>query len=93
MHIKQAMFTCIRESLSKLGSLNNPTFNEEQNSKLLLTTEGKLIFNERLPETFPYINEPTNHNLQIETPDKYFIEGTVNVKEAYPERGDRPSVR
>ena len=63
------------------SSLNNPTFTEEQNSKLLLTTVGKLIFNEILPETFPYINEPTNHNLQIETPDKYFIEGTVNVKE------------
>ncbi|HEX5564955.1 MAG TPA: DNA-directed RNA polymerase subunit beta', partial [Sporosarcina sp.] len=63
------------------GSLNNPTFTEEQNRKLLLTTIGKLIFNEILPETFPYINEPTNHNLQIETPDKYFIDGTVNVKE------------
>ncbi|MFC5601946.1 DNA-directed RNA polymerase subunit beta' [Sporosarcina koreensis] len=63
------------------GSLNNPTFTEEQNRKLLLTTIGKLIFNEILPETFPYINEPTNHNLQIETPDKYFIDGTVDVKE------------
>ena len=63
------------------GTLNNPTFTEEQNRKLLLTTVGKLIFNEILPETFPYINEPTNHNLQIETPDKYFIEGTVDVRE------------
>ncbi|WP_304649562.1 DNA-directed RNA polymerase subunit beta' [Sporosarcina sp. ACRSL] len=63
------------------GSLNNPTFTEEQNRKLLLTTVGKLIFNEILPESFPYINEPTNHNLQVETPDKYFIDGTVNVKE------------
>ena len=63
------------------SSLNNPTFTQDQNSKLLLTTVGKLIFNEILPETFPYINEPTNHNLQIETPDKYFIDGTVNVKE------------
>ncbi|MDW0113393.1 MULTISPECIES: DNA-directed RNA polymerase subunit beta' [Sporosarcina] len=63
------------------GSLNNPTFTEAQNNKFLLTTVGKLIFNEILPETFPYINEPTNHNLQIETPDRYFIDGTVNVKE------------
>ncbi|MFD1207083.1 MULTISPECIES: DNA-directed RNA polymerase subunit beta' [Sporosarcina] len=63
------------------GSLNNPTFTEEQNRKLLLTTVGKLIFNEILPETFPYINEPTDHNLQMETPDKYFVEGTVNIKE------------
>ena len=63
------------------GSLNNPTFTEEQNSKLLLTTVGKIIFNEILPESFPYINEPTDFNLQIETPDKYFVAGTVNVKE------------
>src|SRR5699024_11825456 len=27
------------------GSLNNPTFTEEQNKKLLLTTVGKIIFN------------------------------------------------
>src|SRR5699024_11060671 len=40
------------------GSLNNQTFTNEQNNKLLLTTVGKLIFNEMLPESFPYINEP-----------------------------------
>ena len=63
------------------GSFNNPTFTEEQNSKLLLTTVGKIIFNEILPESFPFINEPTDFNLQIETPEKYFVSGTVNVKE------------
>ncbi|MER2088215.1 MAG: DNA-directed RNA polymerase subunit beta' [Sporosarcina sp.] len=62
-------------------SLNNPTFTEEQNGKLLLTTVGKVIFNEILPKSFPYINEPTDFNLQIETPDKYFVDGTVNIKE------------
>ena len=54
-------------------SLNNQTFTEEQNKMFLLTTVGKVIFNEILPETFPYINEPTDFNLQIETPDKYFV--------------------
>ena len=39
------------------GSLQNETFTEEQNKKLLLTTVGKLIFNEILPKSFPYINE------------------------------------
>ncbi|EGQ24696.1 DNA-directed RNA polymerase subunit beta' [Mammaliicoccus sciuri] len=63
------------------GSINNPTFTEEQNKQLLLTTVGKIIFNEILPESFPYINEPTDNNLQVETPDKYFVDGTVNVKE------------
>jgi DNA-directed RNA polymerase subunit beta' len=63
------------------GSLNNETFTEEQNKKLLITTVGKLIFNEILPNSFPYINEPTKENLEERTPDKYFVDTTTNVKE------------
>src|SRR5699024_9607979 len=44
------------------GSLNKKTFTEEQNHQLLLTTVGKIIFNEIIPEDFPYINEPTRSN-------------------------------
>jgi DNA-directed RNA polymerase subunit beta' len=62
------------------GSLNNQTFSEEQNKMLLLTTVGKVIFNEILPETFPYINEPTDFNLQVETPSKYFVPTTTNIR-------------
>lgn len=47
---------------------------------LLLTTVGKLIFNEILPESFPYINEPTNSNLEKETPAKYFAEKVRTLK-------------
>src|SRR3954466_791672 len=43
----------------RANSLNNETFTDEQNKKLLITTVGKLIFNEILPKSFPYINEPT----------------------------------
>src|SRR5690606_32565276 len=68
------------------GSLNNPTFTEEQNKKLLLTTIGKLIFNEILPKSFPYINEPTRENLEEVTPEKYFISPTENVKEVLEKR-------
>lgn len=67
------------------GSFKNPTFTDEQNSKLLLTTVGKIIFNEILPESFPYINEPTNFNLQIETPDKYFVPGTEDIVKYFKE--------
>src|SRR5699024_11900075 len=31
-------------------------------------------------ETFPYINEPTNSNLEIETPEKYFLEKGTDVR-------------
>jgi DNA-directed RNA polymerase subunit beta' len=63
------------------SSLNKQSFTEEQNKMLLITTVGKLIFNEILPESFPYMNEPTKHNIEENTPEKYFVETTVNVKE------------
>ena len=69
----------------RASSLKNPTFTDEQNKKLLATTIGKLIFNEILPRSFPYINEPTKGNLEVETPEKYFIDPGVNVVEAIRE--------
>ncbi|MEH7235962.1 DNA-directed RNA polymerase subunit beta' [Bacillus sp. JJ1562] len=63
------------------GSLKNPTFTEEQNNMLLMTTVGKLIFNEILPKSFPYINEPTSTNLEVQTPEKYFVPKGANVRE------------
>jgi DNA-directed RNA polymerase subunit beta' len=63
------------------STLNNQTFTEEQKQMLLMTTVGKLIFNEILPETFPYINEPTKENLEVKTPERFFIEKGQNVKE------------
>jgi DNA-directed RNA polymerase subunit beta' len=62
------------------GSLNNVTFTEKQNNMLLITTVGKLIFNEILPKSFPFINEPTQYNLEKETPVKYFLEKGSDVK-------------
>ena len=61
------------------GSLGNPTFSEEQNNMLLMTTVGKLIFNEILPKTFPYINEPTQENLEVKTSERFFVEKGANV--------------
>ncbi|RFU61390.1 DNA-directed RNA polymerase subunit beta' [Peribacillus glennii] len=63
------------------SSLNNETFTEEQNQQLLMTTVGKLIFNEILPKSFPYINEPTKTNLEEKTPENYFVPKGANVKE------------
>lgn len=68
------------------GSLNNQTFTKEQNEQLLLTTVGKLIFNEILPESFPYINEPTQSNLEKATPEMYFIPRGTDVKEEIQKR-------
>lgn len=66
----------------RASSLNNQTFTEEQNSQLLLTTVGKLVFNEILPESFPYINEPTKSNLEEKTPERFFVEQGTDVRAA-----------
>ncbi|WP_270182782.1 DNA-directed RNA polymerase subunit beta' [Alkalihalobacillus sp. CinArs1] len=68
------------------SSLNKSAFTEEQNKQLLVTTVGKLIFNEILPESFPYINEPTTTNLEVATPERYFLPHGVNVKEEIAKR-------
>src|SRR5699024_3989594 len=44
-------------------------------------TVGKLILNEIIPKSFPYLNEPTRHNLEIETPEVYFIDHGEDAKE------------
>ncbi|HDB2468493.1 TPA: DNA-directed RNA polymerase subunit beta' [Staphylococcus aureus] len=59
------------------SSFNNPTFTEEQNKKILATSVGKIIFNEIIPDSFPYINEPTQENLERKTPNRYFIDPTT----------------
>lgn len=57
-------------------SFNNPTFTEAQNNKILATSVGKVIFNEIIPDSFVFINEPSQTNLEGKTPDKYFIDST-----------------
>lgn len=58
------------------NSFSNPTFTDEQNSKILATSVGKIIFNEIIPDSFAYINEPSQANLERTTPDKYFVDPT-----------------
>ncbi|WP_062050697.1 DNA-directed RNA polymerase subunit beta' [Bacillus sp. JCM 19034] len=61
-------------------SLGKTTFRDDQYDKLLVTTVGKLIFNEILPDSFPFVNEATMTNLEIATPDKYIVPSTTDVK-------------
>ena len=56
-------------------------FTDEQKDKYLVTTVGKLKFNEIFPDTFQYINEGTDENIEGITPNKYFIEKGKNIKE------------
>ena len=54
---------------------------DEQKDKYLVTTAGKIIFNEILPDTYPYINEGSKENIEYMTPDKFFIERGKNLYE------------
>ena len=56
------------------NTLGDKPFTEEQKERMLITTVGKIIFNEIMPQEFPYLNEPTDFNLTQHTPDKYFVE-------------------
>ncbi|MHA6534141.1 DNA-directed RNA polymerase subunit beta' [Paenibacillus sp. BAC0078] len=54
-------------------ALGKTSFTEAQQGAMLITTIGKIIFNEIYPSSFPYINEATKANLLQGTPEKYFI--------------------
>ena len=63
------------------SALPHKPFTEWQKERMLVTTVGKLLFNEIMPDEFPYLNEPSMENLEVATPDKYFLEPGSNIKE------------
>ena len=69
----------------RVDSFKHKLFSEDHKNDYLVTTVGKLIFNEILPDTFPYINEPTKDNIEKITPSKYFLKPGTNIKEAIHE--------
>ncbi|MDD3452766.1 MAG: DNA-directed RNA polymerase subunit beta' [Bacilli bacterium] len=56
-------------------------FTDDQMDKYLVTTVGKIKFNEIFPDTFQYINEGTKENIEGITPGKYFLKKGSNIKE------------
>ena len=61
-------------------SLGKTCFTSKQNGMYLITTVGKLIFNNSFPADFPYINSTEGDNLK-KTPDSCFVELGTNIKE------------
>ena len=68
------------------SSLPHKPFTDWQKERMMVTTVGKLLFNEIMPNEFPYLNEPTMENLEVATPDKYFLEPGANIKEEIAKR-------
>ncbi|MGR3742258.1 DNA-directed RNA polymerase subunit beta' [Companilactobacillus sp. DQM5] len=64
-----------------VNSLSNKPFTKEQRNKIMVTSVGKVIFNEVLPEDFNFLNEPTQSNIENGVPDKYFLDEGQDIKE------------
>ena len=62
-------------------SFKHKVFLDSYKNKYLITTPGKLIFNEILPDSFPYLNEPSSENIEGVTPSRYFVDYGKDIKE------------
>lgn len=64
-----------------VSSFKHKLFTDDKKDKYLVTTVGKIKFNEILPDSFPFVNEPTDENIQQITPSKYFIDRGKDIPE------------
>ena len=62
-------------------SFKHKIFPDKYMDKYLVTTPGKIIFNEIFPDTFQYINDGSETNATKATPSKYFIDKGKNIPE------------
>ncbi|MGL4662217.1 MAG: DNA-directed RNA polymerase subunit beta' [Culicoidibacterales bacterium] len=71
----------------KVKNLDKVCFDEEDQEKYLITSVGKLIFNEIFPKDFPYINEPSGSNIEngLDKEKHLFAMGT-NLREVLQTR-------
>ncbi len=62
------------------ASMPKKPFTPEQRGKVLITTVGKLIFNDILPEGLTYLNEPSSENLTEGVADADFLNPGEDLK-------------
>ncbi|MEI3529731.1 MAG: DNA-directed RNA polymerase subunit beta' [Bacilli bacterium] len=68
-----------------VNSFKHKIFPDVYMDKYLVTTPGKLLFNEIFPDSFQYINDGTEENIERITPSKYFINRGENIPEKIKE--------
>ena len=66
-------------------TMKKTCFTEKQNEQYLLTSVGKIIFNNVFPADFPYMNEFDGDKLKV-TSDDYFVPIGTNIKEEIQKR-------
>jgi DNA-directed RNA polymerase subunit beta' len=57
-----------------VNSMPKKPFTDDQRNKIMVTSVGKVIFNEILPTELPFLDEPTQDNIVNGVPDKHFIQ-------------------
>ncbi|RIV24522.1 DNA-directed RNA polymerase subunit beta' [Alicyclobacillaceae bacterium I2511] len=62
-------------------SLQKNSFSPEQKRGMLITTPGKLLFNEIFPDDFPYLHSGARSNLFASPDETFILERGVNVVE------------
>ena len=60
-------------------------FSDYLMDKYLITTVGKIKFNEILPDTFQYVNEASSENIERMIPSKFFVNKGEDIKEKIKE--------
>ena len=68
-----------------VSSFKHKIFPDYLLDKYLVTTVGKIKFNEILPDTFQYVNEASAENIEKVIPSKFFISKGENIKEKIQE--------
>ena len=63
-----------------VDSFKYKIFPDNVMNKYLVTTVGKIKFNEILPDTFQYVNESTTENIEKIIPSKFFINKGEDIK-------------
>ena len=75
MAYKNGAITLHTRIFVDVSYLNQEKFKKNKlPSKYLFTTLGKMIFNNILPDEFPYLNDASEANLVDKTPEKYFLD-------------------
>ena len=68
-----------------VNSFKHKVFPDVYMDIYLVTTPGKLLFNEIFPDSFQYINDGSDENIEKITPSKYFINRGENIPEKIKE--------
>ena len=73
-------------------ALHKTGFTEKQNNSYLLTSVGKIIFNNVFPADFPYLNDASAESLK-RTPDSEFVPFGTDVKKEIQSRKVTPEFK